>query len=178
MNDWWNYRDRKKIKTEYAETINRMIAATPNSNLIVAVPTSSLVAQREIRRATGGQRLHPRDDVRLHRDLDPRLQGRPLLQRTGIARRRGSVRDRLRRGRRAFPGRQRDRQIGLDQWPAFQSHRRKLRARERFSGFSVSDSIVVMPLPAFQKIFQREERSRRPRESARQDANWRMRRTS
>ena len=42
MNDWWNYRDRKKIKTEYAETINRMIAATPNSNLIIAVPTSSL----------------------------------------------------------------------------------------------------------------------------------------
>lgn len=43
VNDWWNYRDRKKIKTEYAESINRMIAATPNSNLIVAVPTSSLI---------------------------------------------------------------------------------------------------------------------------------------
>jgi len=29
---WWNNRDRKKIKTEYAEPINRcMIAATPNS---------------------------------------------------------------------------------------------------------------------------------------------------
>ncbi len=43
VDDWWNYRDRKKIKTEYAETLNRMIAATPNSNLIVAVPTSSLL---------------------------------------------------------------------------------------------------------------------------------------
>jgi putative ABC transport system permease protein len=43
VDDWWNYRDRKKIQTEYAETINRMIAATPNSNLIVAVPTSSLM---------------------------------------------------------------------------------------------------------------------------------------
>src|SRR5258708_39732780 len=43
VDDWWNYRDRKKIKTEYAETINRMIAATPNSNLMVAVPTSSLM---------------------------------------------------------------------------------------------------------------------------------------
>jgi putative ABC transport system permease protein len=42
VDDWWNYRDRKKIKTEYAETLNRMIAATPNSNLIVAVPTSNL----------------------------------------------------------------------------------------------------------------------------------------
>jgi putative ABC transport system permease protein len=43
VDDWWNYRDRKKIRTEYAETLNRMIAATPNSNLIVAVPTSSFL---------------------------------------------------------------------------------------------------------------------------------------
>jgi putative ABC transport system permease protein len=43
VDDWWNYRDRKKIKTEYAETLNRMIAAIPNSNLIVAVPTSSFL---------------------------------------------------------------------------------------------------------------------------------------
>ena len=43
VDDWWNYRDRKKIKTEYAETLNRMIEKTPNSNLIVAVPTSNLV---------------------------------------------------------------------------------------------------------------------------------------
>ena len=42
VNDWWNYRDRKKIKTEYAETLNRMIERTPSSNLIIAVPTSSL----------------------------------------------------------------------------------------------------------------------------------------
>ncbi len=42
VDDWWNYRDRKKIKTEYAEPINRMIAATPKSNLTVAVATSSV----------------------------------------------------------------------------------------------------------------------------------------
>ena len=42
VTDWWNYRDRKKIKTEYAETLNRMIERTPNSNLVLAVPTSSL----------------------------------------------------------------------------------------------------------------------------------------
>jgi putative ABC transport system permease protein len=42
VNDWWNYRDRKKIKTEYAETLNRIIERTPSSNLIIAVPTSSL----------------------------------------------------------------------------------------------------------------------------------------
>ncbi len=43
VDDWWNYRDRKKIKTEYAETLNRMIAAAPNSNLAIAVPTSNLM---------------------------------------------------------------------------------------------------------------------------------------
>jgi putative ABC transport system permease protein len=43
VDDWWNYRDRKKIKTEYAESLNRLIKATPNSNLIVAVPTSSFL---------------------------------------------------------------------------------------------------------------------------------------
>ena len=42
VDDWWNYRDRKKIKTEYAEPLNRMIGATPNSNLVGAVPTSGL----------------------------------------------------------------------------------------------------------------------------------------
>ena len=49
VNDWWNYRDRREIKTEYAETLNRMIAATPNSNLILAVPTSNIV--RNVKRA-------------------------------------------------------------------------------------------------------------------------------
>lgn len=39
--DWWNYRSRRKIKTEYAEPLNRMIEASPNSNLLLAVPVSS-----------------------------------------------------------------------------------------------------------------------------------------
>ena len=39
--DWWNFRSRKKIKTEYAEPLNRMIAATANSNLLLAVPAAS-----------------------------------------------------------------------------------------------------------------------------------------
>src|SRR3954454_589388 len=43
VNDYWNYRDRREIKTEYAETLNRLIDATPNSNLIIAVPTSNVV---------------------------------------------------------------------------------------------------------------------------------------
>lgn len=42
VDDWWNYRDRKKIKTEYADPLNRMIEMTPNSTLQVAIPTSSV----------------------------------------------------------------------------------------------------------------------------------------
>jgi putative ABC transport system permease protein len=42
VNDWWNYRDRPKIKTEYADALNRLMERTPNSNLTVAVPTSSV----------------------------------------------------------------------------------------------------------------------------------------
>ena len=42
VDDWWNYRDRKKIKTEYADALNRMIAMTPNSNLTIAIPTCSV----------------------------------------------------------------------------------------------------------------------------------------
>jgi putative ABC transport system permease protein len=42
VDDWWNYRDRKKIKTEYADVLNRMIAMTPNSNLTIAIPTCSV----------------------------------------------------------------------------------------------------------------------------------------
>ena len=38
---WWQFRSRKKIKTEYAEPINRMITGAPKTNLFVAVPTAS-----------------------------------------------------------------------------------------------------------------------------------------
>lgn len=46
---WWELRGRKKIKTEYAEHLNRLIAATPDSQLVVAVPTSSVI--KSVRRA-------------------------------------------------------------------------------------------------------------------------------
>jgi putative ABC transport system permease protein len=42
VDDWWNYRDRRKIKTEYADQLNRMLTMTPNSNLAIAIPTSSV----------------------------------------------------------------------------------------------------------------------------------------
>ncbi len=41
QDDWWKFRSRKKIKTEYADSINRMIAANQNSSLLLAVPVCS-----------------------------------------------------------------------------------------------------------------------------------------
>src|SRR5437764_5526945 len=39
VDDWWNYRNRRRIESQYADTLNRLIAATPNSQLVIAVPT-------------------------------------------------------------------------------------------------------------------------------------------
>src|SRR5688572_21093357 len=39
VEDWWNYRNRRPIKHEYAPQINAWIAANPDSALKLAVPT-------------------------------------------------------------------------------------------------------------------------------------------
>ena len=39
VDDWWNYRNRRRIETSYADDLKRIIAATPNSELVTAVPT-------------------------------------------------------------------------------------------------------------------------------------------
>src|SRR6478672_600248 len=39
VDDWWNYRNRRRMEVRYADDLNRVIKATPNSQLIVAVPT-------------------------------------------------------------------------------------------------------------------------------------------
>src|SRR5512141_3479950 len=33
VDDWWNYRNRRRMETAYAEQLNRVIAGTPNSQL-------------------------------------------------------------------------------------------------------------------------------------------------
>lgn len=43
VEDWWNYRNRRRIEPSYAEDLKRLIAATPNSELITAVPTMNTV---------------------------------------------------------------------------------------------------------------------------------------
>jgi putative ABC transport system permease protein len=42
VNDWWNFRNRPPIHTEYAQQINEHIAANPDSLIHVAVPASSM----------------------------------------------------------------------------------------------------------------------------------------
>jgi putative ABC transport system permease protein len=39
VDDWWNYRNRRRMEVRYADDLNRIIAATPNTTLITAVPT-------------------------------------------------------------------------------------------------------------------------------------------
>src|SRR5207302_3510273 len=41
VDDWWNYRNRRRIESQYADTLNRLIAATPNSQPVIAVPTQN-----------------------------------------------------------------------------------------------------------------------------------------
>ncbi len=38
VDDWWNYRNRRRIEVRYAEDLKRIIRDTPNSELITAVP--------------------------------------------------------------------------------------------------------------------------------------------
>ncbi|HYC92533.1 MAG TPA: ABC transporter permease [Thermoanaerobaculia bacterium] len=39
VDDWWNYRNRRVMDYRYADQLKRIIAATPNSELVTAVPT-------------------------------------------------------------------------------------------------------------------------------------------
>src|ERR1700730_18090470 len=43
VDDWWNYRNRRTMQSRYAEELKRIIAATPNSLLVTAVPTINTV---------------------------------------------------------------------------------------------------------------------------------------
>lgn len=43
VDDWWNYRNRRRMEAHYAEDLKRIFAATPNSQLVTAVPTINTV---------------------------------------------------------------------------------------------------------------------------------------
>jgi putative ABC transport system permease protein len=43
VDDWWNYRNRRRMEPRYADELKRSIRATPNSQLLTAVPTINTV---------------------------------------------------------------------------------------------------------------------------------------
>jgi putative ABC transport system permease protein len=43
VDDWWNYRNRRRMDVHYAEDLKRIIRDTPNSRLITAVPAMNTV---------------------------------------------------------------------------------------------------------------------------------------
>ena len=43
VDDWWNYRNRRRMEPRYAEEMKRAIRATPNSQLLTAVPTINTI---------------------------------------------------------------------------------------------------------------------------------------
>src|SRR2546426_5192649 len=43
VDDWWNYRNRRRMEVRYAEDLKRIIRDTPNTQLVTAVPTLNTV---------------------------------------------------------------------------------------------------------------------------------------
>jgi putative ABC transport system permease protein len=43
VDDWWNYRNRRTMQVKYADELTRIIRDTPNSQLLVAVPTMNTI---------------------------------------------------------------------------------------------------------------------------------------
>ena len=152
VNDWWNYRDRREIKTEYAEPLNRMIAATPNSNLVLAVPTSNIVknVKRGDNQVTGifiqgTTAEYPLISVvdfnegRFFNELETKGAANVCLLGYDVA-------DAL------FPG---ESPVGKEVQISGQQFRvLGVGARQgSFLGLFSLDSIVIVPLPTFKKFF-------------------------
>lgn len=43
VDDWWNFRNRRRIEVRHAEELKRIIRATPNSELVTAVPAMNTI---------------------------------------------------------------------------------------------------------------------------------------
>ena len=65
VQDWWNFRNRPAIRTEYAQQINEFAAANPGSAIKIAVPASSMGTnvKRGDRQVTGIFALGTTSDV-------------------------------------------------------------------------------------------------------------------
>ncbi len=152
MNDWWNYRDRPKIRTEYADKINHTIAATPNSNLSIAIPTMSLIRTVKagdnnvnnvfIFGTTSDYTAISTVDFNEGRFFNE-LESRDAAEVCVIG---YDVADAL------FPGQQ-----ALEKKVLINGHAFKvigaMSQQGTFLGLFSLDSIVIIPLPAFKKYF-------------------------
>ena len=152
VNDYWNYANRREIKTDYAETLNRLIEATPNSNLLLAVPTSNVLrsVKREDNQVSGIFIQGTTSDYPLISTVDF-AEGRffnELETKSGanVCLLGYDVADAL------FPG-----TSPIDKEVLISGQRFKVvgvGARQgSFLGLFSLDSIVIVPLPAFQKYF-------------------------
>jgi putative ABC transport system permease protein len=152
VNDWWNYRDRPKIKTEYADAISRLFERTPNSNLTVAVPTSSVfrsvkfegseVSNVLVRGTVSDYIITSTFDFkegRFFSEIESRGGANVCVVGYDVA-------DAL------FPG---ESPLGKAVMIGGQPFRvvGEISRQGSFLGLFSLDSIVVMPLPAFQKYF-------------------------
>jgi putative ABC transport system permease protein len=152
VTNWWDYRDRREIKTEYAEPLNRMIAATPNSNLLLAVPTSNVT--RSVKRGDnqvtgifvqGTTADYPLISVvdfnegRFFNEMETRTAANVCLLGYDVA-------DAL------FPS---ESPVGKEVLISGQQFRvLGVGARQgSFLGLFSLDSIVIVPLPTFKKFF-------------------------
>ncbi|MDQ3546402.1 MAG: ABC transporter permease [Verrucomicrobiota bacterium] len=152
MNDWWNYRGRPKIRTEYADKINRTMAASPNSNLSIAVPTMSLLRKVKagentvenvfiLGTTTDYTQISTVDcsEGRFFNEMESRGGAEDCVVGYDVA-------DALFAGRSA-----------LDKKILINGHAFKvigtLTRQGSFLGLFSLDSIVIIPLPAFKKYF-------------------------
>ncbi|MDQ6808851.1 MAG: ABC transporter permease [Verrucomicrobiota bacterium] len=150
--DWWNYRNRRKIKTTYADPLNRMIAATPKSELMIAIPDSSIIrnvkfADNQVNgvliRGTVSDYLVATTfefkEGRFFNDLESREGANVCVVGYDVA-------DAL------FPGANpvdKTVIIGGQQFKVIG----EISRQGSFLGLFSLDSIVVIPLPAFQKYY-------------------------
>jgi putative ABC transport system permease protein len=152
IEDWWNYANRPPVRPEQARVLNRIIEATPNSDLDLAVPmigrsTSVKVGENSVSGVSLGGTTADYSRI-LHADF---RDGRFFTEAEADAGRSVcvvgcDVADAL------FPGRS-----ALDQMVEVQSHRFRvigvLAKQGSFLGLFSMDAQMLVPIEAYEKYF-------------------------
>lgn len=155
VQDWWNFRNRRPIHTEYAQQINDYVAANPGSAIQLAVPADSVFSKvyRGDRQVNGIFSLGTSADLPQIAKLDM-AEGRFFNEIEGRAGRNVAV-------------------IGFDVsdalFPSDSSIGKEIRIKGQnftvvgvaarqgsFLGLWSMDSVVMMPLPALNRYYTRQ----------------------